>query len=265
MVTTRDTKSTVTLFVKANFQLQNIIFRHSHHEQYVLLMVNKSLCTVLINICTNRGDPVLLLSLLKCTTHCLTVLTSTAWSPSVLSKCQWMSIGAILSTRRMQWNCHVTAWTTGWASSEKAWIIQWAQVQAVHLSDWKGWDPVSASPHPHLRVSSCGSNIFPDRDCAPLEPSLSIGRGEIIFLLVIFCCSIVLVSQQKAVIAAFCHGVIPFHTSTSYTLLCQVPLHQTVPLLSFVAQQKKSNGILARRFNLCYHTTEICLWRHRPT
>jgi len=36
----------------------------------------------------------LLLSLLKCTTHCLTVLTSTGWSQQMFSKCQWMSVVA---------------------------------------------------------------------------------------------------------------------------------------------------------------------------
>ena len=39
-----------------------------------------------------------LLPLLKHTIRCLTVLTSTGWSPSTFSKCQWMSMGAIFST-----------------------------------------------------------------------------------------------------------------------------------------------------------------------
>jgi len=38
--------------------------------------------------------------LLKCTTHCLTVLTSIVWSPYTFSKGWWMLIGATLSA----WN-----------------------------------------------------------------------------------------------------------------------------------------------------------------
>jgi len=38
--------------------------------------------------------------LLKRATHCLTVLTSTVWSPYTFSKCRWMSLGAIFSTWR---------------------------------------------------------------------------------------------------------------------------------------------------------------------
>ena len=57
--------------------------------------MNKSLHAVLIKICTNRGDPLLLSPLMKHTTHCLTVLTSTLWSPLMFSKHHWMSMGAI--------------------------------------------------------------------------------------------------------------------------------------------------------------------------
>ena len=44
---------------------------------------------MLVQICTSGDDP-LLSPLLKHTTHCLTVLTSTDWSLSMFSKCQWM-------------------------------------------------------------------------------------------------------------------------------------------------------------------------------
>jgi len=63
-------------------------------------VMNKSLHAELMNICTRRGDPLLLSLLLKHTTHCLTVLTSTLWSPSMFSKHQWMSVGAFSSIWR---------------------------------------------------------------------------------------------------------------------------------------------------------------------
>ena len=59
------------------------------------LVMNKSLHVLLINIYTSRDAPLLLSPLLKYTMHHLTVLTSTAWSPSTFSKCRWMSMGAI--------------------------------------------------------------------------------------------------------------------------------------------------------------------------
>ena len=43
-------------------------------------VMNKSLHAVLIKICS-RGDPLLLSPLLKYTTHCSALLTSTVWSP----------------------------------------------------------------------------------------------------------------------------------------------------------------------------------------
>lgn len=55
--------------------------------------MNKSLHAALVEVCTSRGD--LLPPVLKCTTHCLTVLTSTIWSIQAFSKCQWMSVGAV--------------------------------------------------------------------------------------------------------------------------------------------------------------------------
>jgi len=58
--------------------------------------VNKSLHATLIKIC-NKSDSVSLLPLLKCTTHYLTVFTCTGWSPLTLSKCQQISVHAIVS------------------------------------------------------------------------------------------------------------------------------------------------------------------------
>ena len=55
--------------------------------------MNKCLHAVLVKTCTSKGDP--LLPVLKCTTYCLTVLTSTVWSPEMFSKHQWMSVGAV--------------------------------------------------------------------------------------------------------------------------------------------------------------------------
>jgi len=52
--------------------------------------MNKCLHAVLVKTCTSKGDP--LLPVLKCTTYCLTVLTSTVWSPLTFSinECQWV-------------------------------------------------------------------------------------------------------------------------------------------------------------------------------
>jgi len=55
--------------------------------------MNKSLHAVLVEVCTSWGDPWPLSPLLKCTTHRLSVLTSTVWSPGMLSKHWWMSLG----------------------------------------------------------------------------------------------------------------------------------------------------------------------------
>ena len=42
--------------------------------------------------------------LLKRTTHCLTVFTSTVWSPQMFSKHRWMSLGATFLHRKIQWH-----------------------------------------------------------------------------------------------------------------------------------------------------------------
>ena len=52
--------------------------------------INKSQYVMLIKICTSWCD-----SLLKSSTHHLTVLTPAIWSPKMFSKCQGMSVVAI--------------------------------------------------------------------------------------------------------------------------------------------------------------------------
>jgi len=64
------------------------------------LGMNQSLHAVLVKTCTTGSDPLSLLSLLKRTTSCHTVLIPTVWSPQTFSKCQRMSVGAIFSTWR---------------------------------------------------------------------------------------------------------------------------------------------------------------------
>jgi len=62
-----------------------------------LSALNRSLHVILVKICARRGNPLLLLPVLKRTTYYLTVLTS-VWSPKVFSKCQWVAMGAIFTT-----------------------------------------------------------------------------------------------------------------------------------------------------------------------
>lgn len=62
------------------------------------LVMNKSLRGTFIKIYAREGEPVLMLSLLKCSTHSLTVLTFTVWSPLNFSKHWW--VGVIFSTLR---------------------------------------------------------------------------------------------------------------------------------------------------------------------
>ena len=53
METTIDTKSTITLFDRANSQLQNTIFQHSHHVSAFLPVMNKSLHVTLVTVHTS--------------------------------------------------------------------------------------------------------------------------------------------------------------------------------------------------------------------
>lgn len=43
-----------------------------------------------------------------------------------------------MNSIELQQNCQVTAWTDGWAPGE-VWLTQGAEVQAMHMSDQKGW------------------------------------------------------------------------------------------------------------------------------
>ena len=103
MHTTTDLKSTITLFDRANSQLQNIIFQRILHC-YLRIFTNnaqEAACCA----CKNFLGHLSLLPLLKHTTHCLSVLTSTVWFPEMFSKHQWMSVDAIFSS----WRNSVTA------------------------------------------------------------------------------------------------------------------------------------------------------------
>jgi len=101
METTADTKSAITLFDRESSHLQNTIFNTVTIISYAFSpMMNRSLHAILVTICASWVDPLPLSPLLKCITHCLTMLTFTVWSPEMFSKHQWMPMGAILSTRR---------------------------------------------------------------------------------------------------------------------------------------------------------------------
>ena len=94
-------KSTITLFHRPNSQLQNTISNTVKTINYAFLPVmNKSLHAVLIKICASGDDPPSLSPLQKHTTYHLTVLTSTVWSPQMLSKHWMMSVGTIVSSWR---------------------------------------------------------------------------------------------------------------------------------------------------------------------
>jgi len=78
MEMTTDTKRTITLLDlldRVDSQLQNTVFQQSAPICNAFLpRMNKSPHSVLSKICTSGGDPLLLVSLLTRTTHCLSVL-----------------------------------------------------------------------------------------------------------------------------------------------------------------------------------------------
>jgi len=80
MENTTDSKSTVTLFDRAKSHLKNTILQHIAISYAFLPVMNKSLHTVIVKICTREGGTLLLLPLLICTTHYFTALTPTIWS-----------------------------------------------------------------------------------------------------------------------------------------------------------------------------------------
>ena len=98
METATGTKTTITLFDRENFQLQNTIFFNivTTTSYAFLPAMNRSLHAALVKIYTSADYPLSLFPLLKHTTPCLTVLIFTVWSPSTFSKHQGMSVGAIL-------------------------------------------------------------------------------------------------------------------------------------------------------------------------
>ena len=72
--------------------LGHIYIGHSKNEHHSFLpTMNKSLRGMLLKVCSSRADPLSLLSPLKCTTHHLTVLTSTVQQCSAsVDECQWV-------------------------------------------------------------------------------------------------------------------------------------------------------------------------------
>ena len=89
------------VWIEQNLHYRTLVFSIITAVNYACFpSMNRSLHAMLIKICTNRGDPVLQLAVLKCTTHSLTVLTSTSWSPETVSNHWWMSMGAVFSTWR---------------------------------------------------------------------------------------------------------------------------------------------------------------------
>lgn len=79
METTLGTKSTRTLFHSANSQAQTIFQRSDHHYLFVFVSDEQECTCRACENYTSGGD--LLLPLLKRTTHCISVLTSTVWFP----------------------------------------------------------------------------------------------------------------------------------------------------------------------------------------
>ena len=109
------TKNAITLIDKEHSHLQqNTLFQQSPLlAMHFLPVMNKSLCAALIKICTCGSEPQL--QQLKHTTHLLTVLTSTAWSPQMFNKHWWMPVGTIFSTWR---NSISPLWFTWTSTSE---------------------------------------------------------------------------------------------------------------------------------------------------
>ena len=85
METTADTKITITVFDRANSQLWNTIFQHSH-QHYLCNKQEPVLCAY-----KNLHRPV------SCCCHCL---SSTVWFPSTFSRHWWISVVVTISTLR---------------------------------------------------------------------------------------------------------------------------------------------------------------------
>ena len=84
METATDTKSSITIL---KFSATKHFFNTVTTMSYGLSpAMSKSLHTEFVQICTINGDSLLLLPLLKCTTHHIIVLTVTVWPPSTFSK-----------------------------------------------------------------------------------------------------------------------------------------------------------------------------------
>ena len=89
---TTDTKSTITLFDRANSQLQNTTVQHSHHLSCTVSLAMKNLHVMLVKICTSEGDSLSPSIQVKQTTVslCSRSLFDLQKCSASISKCQWM-------------------------------------------------------------------------------------------------------------------------------------------------------------------------------
>ena len=101
-----DTNSTRTLFDRTNSQLQNTFFFPMVTAINWFAWMSWSRCSPFHGVPAVHGHiehglySAAVSVPLKHTTHSLTVLTATVWSPEMFSKHQWMSVCAIFSTKR---------------------------------------------------------------------------------------------------------------------------------------------------------------------
>ena len=101
----------MTLFDRANSQLQDVIFWHCHYHYLCIFTIDEQepACHACKNLQERRLRTLaaIVSAILKHITqwNCLTVLISTVWSPQMFSKHWWMSVGAISSIWR-KWRTH---------------------------------------------------------------------------------------------------------------------------------------------------------------
>ena len=129
--------------------------------------MNKSLHAILVKTCTSRTDPLFH----GCydgditETHCLIVLTSTVWSPSTLSKYQWMSVGTIfyfcLLHGGIQWHnfpsstlpCQMLFWQTAPLPLSVTWkqhVMGYWREDSTSIAMWP--TPTSGVVGPHNKM-----------------------------------------------------------------------------------------------------------------
>ena len=88
--------------IETNIQLHSQFSGQNHQFRQMSWLRCSSFCGVTSCVSDGRAQMSFtsLSPLLKHATHLFTVLTSTGWSPSTVSKHPWMSVGAICSERR---------------------------------------------------------------------------------------------------------------------------------------------------------------------